>query len=799
MWPNTAERVEHELDSRQDVGARRRAAARLTELPRVVARRLTKKALGDPDTEVRLSAVEAALQLGVRDAGPVVVGWLNDPERRLRLAAAELLRAAPTPRATGALGRVLGDPDPGVRAAAAAALGASRDKDAVMPLLGHLDDSTPEVRKALVEALARLGDKRAVVPLIGKIQDSRPEVRRAVATALGELGDPRAASALVLSLRDNEESVRIASLTALGDLKDKGATLAIVSLLQEDTRAPVRAAALDALAHVGSQEGLDALMHALASDDPYDDDSPVRAALVVAGERAAPRLVQCLAGQPAPALADGCALALGALRAKKAGPAISAALRRGVVRPRAALGALSALGDPSTLPTVLEHLRDADPFVRRAAIDAASSLLDPHHPDGRAVEPIARALATARSGVAERAALALLLGRTGSPRAAASLAPLVTDSDDARLRAAAIEALGMLGPAGQDDALISALDADESGVRMAAAVALSRSASGAAAHTLLDRLERAAEQDRAAIEIALGGALARATNSTDIARTEHLLGVSRGGERDALIEALGRVPGKRGSTLLVALVANGAGVADRAKVAEALAVHPEALPVLDRLARDADGSVRANAVWSLGAVAGRAELPLLGAALGDPDVAVAGNAAAALGRLGKRGLASTADLCRAVDDTRSYVRANALAGLRVAGKRCGNGDRARQLLSSDHSEVVRRAAADLVANVAGADAATDRSALAHCAADDPSGAVATACSAPGTTLPRETEPVAVFVVPLGEASPVSRAPFALVLADGLMRLGVADRRGEVYEAAAPRGAVSLAVPAPLAL
>jgi hypothetical protein len=44
---------------------------------------------------------------------------------------------------------------------------------------------------------------------------------------------------------------------------------------------------------------------------------------------------------------------------------------------------------------------------------------------------------------------------------------------------------------------------------------------------------------------------------------------------------------------------------------------------------------------------------------------------------------------------------------------------------------------------------------------------------------------------------VVRAPFALVLADGLMRLGVADRRGELFEREAPTGELTLTIPAPL--
>ncbi|WP_233561360.1 hypothetical protein, partial [Sorangium cellulosum] len=70
--------------------------------------------------------------------------------------------------------------------------------------------------------------------------------------------------------------------------------------------------------------------------------------------------------------------------------------------------------------------------------------------------------------------------------------------------------------------------------------------------------------------------------------------------------------------------------------------------------------------------------------------------------------------------------------------------------------------------------------------------------------PTGAEDVVVFVVPFdagrdGAArdAPAPRAPFALVRADGLMRLGVADRRGELFERGAPRGPIRLAVPAPL--
>lgn len=797
VWPNAAERIEKQL-SAKDVNTRRRAAGRLNELPVALAKRLVLKAMKDPDTEVRLAAADLVMEHHIKGTGEIVVAWLNDPERRARLAAAETLRIDPNSKAVAPLGRVLGDPDASVRSAAASALGSSKSPDAVLPLLGHIDDTVPAVRVAIVKALAKLADKRAVVPLIGKIQDSRAQVRRIVARTLGELGDPRASSALILALRDSDDTVRMAALEALGLLKDKGATLAITAAIGDDPRSLVRSAALAALARIGTPEALDTLVEELGKDDPYDAEPPARNALARIGGKAVPRLKQCLAGQPARAVADGCARALADIRADKTGSLVVDALTRGVIAPIAALSALTELGDPKTLPSVLEHLSASDPVERRAAVDAATKLLDPRHPDGRAVDPIAQALEAARSSKAERAALARLLGRTGSARAVKNLLPLAEAEDAVDLRIAAIEALGLLPPAGQDRALLKALDAEEPAVRMAAALALRRAASGPATRSMLDRFEESAEQDRGALAMALGGGLSRAKDPKLFDRTEKLMLASRDGQRDALIEAMGRYPDKHAVERLDEHARTSGLVADRAKVAEALAGRKDALPALKRLAADVDGAVRANAVWALGGVGGNDERALLIKALDDKDIAVAGNAAAALGRLAKRTKTSvTKELCGRLSDSRSYVRANSLAGLRVAGARCTNGEE-RNALSEDRSDVVRRAAADLIVNVPSSDLHADDMVLESCSAEDRDGSVAAACAAQKEPIAKSVEPVSVFVVPIGESSPVPRAPFALVRADGLMRLGIADRRGQLFEADAPTGVISLAVPAPLA-
>src|SRR5690606_24273968 len=122
--------------------------------------------------------------------------------------------------------------------------------------------------------------------------------------------------------------------------------------------------------------------------------------------------------------AAGAALVLGELRAKEALPVLVRGLHRGVVPLRHGLRALAALGDPSALPAVLELLGDSDPSVRREAIRAATALLDPAQPDGRAVDPARALLNDPATPPDEKLALVRLLGRTGSPRAQEVLLPL---------------------------------------------------------------------------------------------------------------------------------------------------------------------------------------------------------------------------------------------------------------------------------------------------------------------------------------------------------------------------------------
>lgn len=814
VWPDVAERVEADLGA-ADVATRRAAAQDIAALGRKRGTPLALLALGDSDDEVRLAAADAAMRLRFSGATDAAMAWLNASDPRLRKKACDVARSLPNRRAVVLLARTLGDPDPEVRGAAADALGRQESPDAVAPLLGRLDDPTPSVRVQIVEALAHLGNPRAVLPLVGKVQDSSQEVRQTVARALGDLGNARASPALALALRDQSGDVRREALTALGRMRAVDAVDAITPFAAERS-ASLRVAALGALGRIASADAVRVLVGSLGSlDDAMVslERNAVRDALVVAGGPAVPALRELLAGSPTPASATSAAWVLGELRAKAEAPTIVAAMRRGALPVAAALHALAGAGTALDVPVVLEFVADANPAVRAEAIAAAMALLDPRRPDGRIVEPLAAALRDPRPSLQDRALIAKLLGRTGAPRASPILVPLIRAPDPA-LRLAAIDALGTLGPAGGqvDAALVGAIASPDATVRLHAALALSQSGTSQARDALLKALDGGEEVDRASVLMALGGTLARAPAEGAVAQLAGALELAAGPERDALIEAIGRAPLTSAVRALVDAAAT-FEPADRRAAATLLAGHDgdtRALAAVRLMLADRDATVRAQAAWALGTLGGGGDIARLeSVARGEsgPDLDTAINATAAIGRIATRtrGAEQTAAaraLCALASESRAYVRANALAGIGRARARCADDLLARRLLRDDGSDEVRAAAAIAVAAAAGLDAdagrasGEDRFALERCARSDSSGAVAARCGLPsiGALIPLPAQSMLVYVVPESGRNPQPGSAYALLLADGLIRAGVTDRRGAVFDPLAPQGEVTLLEP-----
>jgi len=151
-------------------------------------------------------------------------------------------------------------------------------------------------------------------------------------------------------------------------------------------------------------------------------------------------------------------------------------------------------------------------------------------------------------------------------------------------------------------------------------------------------------------------------------------------------------------------------------------------------------------------------------------------------------------LCPLTASAVPYVRANALAGLALATARCDDGFRERALLAGDPSPDVRAAAALLLSH---STIVEDVRALQRCARGDSSIAVARRCRGPAAA-PHSTHSVLVYVLAEAAASPRPGSAYALLLADGTLRVGTTDRRAAVFEPTAPEGDVALRKPTALA-
>jgi HEAT repeat protein len=294
---------------------------------------------------------------------------------------------------------------------------------------------------------------------------------------------------------------------------------------------------------------------------------------------------------------------------------------------------------------------------------------------------------------------------------------------------------------------------------------------------LLSKLDGGDEVDRAALLSALGGVLARVPSDVAVHRLASALELAAGPERDGVIEALGRAPLPSAVNALGA-VAERDEPADRRGAAALLAAHPgdaAALAAARALLDDGDSGVRAQAAWTLGTLGDPSDVARLAGVARSPDVDAAPNAVAAIGRI--------------------TARANALAGLGLAGARCSGGGAAeRAALSEDPSEDARAAAALLLSRAPSVD---DARALERCARSDPSGTVAARCRSRAST-PARVHPALVYVVAETATQPHPGAPYAMLLADGLVHAGTTDRRGAVFDPVAPEGDVSLRRPSALA-
>lgn len=414
-----------------------------------------RRALDDPDWEVRVNAVEGLGALGpaANEAFPKLAGLSqNDPQYGVRFSAVEALsRIEPdVAKVMVHLVRLLDDEDPDIREWALKTLVRRKpDPKAFVPvLIRALEDRSADVRAAAVEALASLGPeaKPAALALVGLLDDDALYTRLAP-----DVGG--------LTMHGWQFPVRELVPEALGKI-GPGARAALPALL-EFMRTPD---------HVGLQ--LDAAV-AVRRIDPQNEE-PI-SFLVAMLER----------NEPGEDLEY-----------------------RGVTDAAETLAELGPLAAPavSALAVRLEH---KDDHVRWSAAGALGEI----GPAAKEALPaLIRVMRDDESWIADRAAKAILSIDPGNVEARARIRPFrpptkpaalfeLLDHDDPVVRAAACKALADLDEQSAVPKLISALQDESPVVRAAAARALGEFGrlAEAAVHPLREAL--GAKQNRGAADV----------------------------------------------------------------------------------------------------------------------------------------------------------------------------------------------------------------------------------------------------------------------------------------------------------
>jgi len=173
--------------------------------------------LNDPNRDVRATAVNALVSIGVDDAAELARAALADDDGFVRATAAKLLGDLGDPaNADRLVVRLSEDADPIVRRRAAEALSRIGGETAVAGLAVALSDPIEDVRLAATRGLREL-DPGYAKPELARLllEDPNYEIRVQSARALGLTGDPEMLPLLEAALEDPNEFVRASAANAL--------------------------------------------------------------------------------------------------------------------------------------------------------------------------------------------------------------------------------------------------------------------------------------------------------------------------------------------------------------------------------------------------------------------------------------------------------------------------------------------------------------------------------------------------------------------------------------------------------
>jgi cyclophilin family peptidyl-prolyl cis-trans isomerase/HEAT repeat protein len=384
-----------------------------------------RKRLPQPEREVVLAALTAALRLRPPNAGKAIAMFLYSSDARVRADAANAMARMNLREANELLReRLEFDPDPVVRANAARALGAAEDSAALDLLLKAAADADLRVRVSGIRALGAIKQSRAVAPLLARGEILLAEFSRQSTKTAAAGGVPQ----------EQNELLEIA--TALGSVlagSEDSAAFAFLSRLRQSLRWEAPEAEVAA---------------ARVSPSRFVRGAPL---LPVSTDSSGPRFALSQLGwRTARAVAAGLGEVAAATKDKQDEASRSAAnhalalltlmLRDASTQPMAladALRAYAAHKPPDLAQACRDKLAAQDVFLRATAAD----ILGDQPPSADTEKALADALPAAMREKDDDAALAILssLARQKTPTALEAMKTALTADDYlTRWRAAAL-------------------------------------------------------------------------------------------------------------------------------------------------------------------------------------------------------------------------------------------------------------------------------------------------------------------------------------------------------------------------
>lgn len=229
------------------------------------AKGILEQSMNNPSPFVRVSAAKALMELGDVRGEALLLKMAEQDEKEVQVNALIALHEAGYSEVGPVIIGLCGDPSTALRKAAYGIIAASNEEEARTILLQGINDDFSGVREV---AYSGLGKFQEMDVLLQGLRDPEPLVRITVARTLGESGIEGMIEFIREELRGLRPDVLGQSMIALAELGDTASTEIFNRLLREGPD-DLKTRAAEALLILNDDAGVQTLIHALRSKDPF--------------------------------------------------------------------------------------------------------------------------------------------------------------------------------------------------------------------------------------------------------------------------------------------------------------------------------------------------------------------------------------------------------------------------------------------------------------------------------------------------------------------------------------------------